>query len=366
MLNRNIKKSLRDLSSEVPTVLGGTYLGSNNLQNLSYNDGKAVYINEAGFYGLVLKSKARLAEAFQELVCEYVLPTLRRHGMVSVEGIQKQLEDLKLEQAKIIELKDQELKDQAAALAIEEDKRIRAERKSLRIGKLMKHASIKEKMEEWIYIATTDMYSRDRIFKIGSTERLVKRIDGYQTGRPKEDQYYYAYLKKVYASKDLDYHIQRLLSDFKHNEKGEMYIGIKFEDLCDILDVICNNYDRSLDYVYGFVKARLPESQEEGEDEPPPPIDLNMITIHYGEHEEEIVLCEESVRNMLQDILGNLEGKTVNNVVVYQRKDLIEELSKTFVGSKRKSIWEATKKAIGWKSSKSEFEHGTDVFMIQY
>jgi prophage antirepressor-like protein len=260
------KKSLSLLCSEVGGPSPPTSLGSGHFQNLTHNEGKAVYINESGFYRLINKSKTRLSDAFQEIVCDYVLPTLRQHGSVSVEGIQRQLEDLKLEQqnqAQIIE-------HQAAALADEEDKRKRAERKSLRISKLMKHASIKEKKEEWIYIATTDIYSRDRIFKIGSTERLVRRIDGYQTGRPKEDQYYYAYLKKVYASKDLDYHIQRLLSDFKHNEKGEMYIGIKFEDLCNILTVICDNYDRSLDYVYGFVKARLPESQEEGEDEPPP------------------------------------------------------------------------------------------------
>jgi hypothetical protein len=97
-----------------------------------------------------------------------------------------------------------------------------------------------------------------------------------------------------------------------------------------------------------------------------------MITIHYGEHEEAIVLSEDSVKRMLQDILSNIECKTVNNVLVYQRKDLIEELGKIFVGSKRKSIWEATKKAIGWKSSKSELAvpselvNGTDVFMVQY
>ena len=350
------------------------FLGLNNLKNLTYHEGKSVYINESGFYRLINKSKTQLSDAFQTLVCDYVLPTLRRQGVVRMEGIEKQLEKLKLEQrnqSQIIEIKDQKIQAQAVALAAEEDLRKRAERKSLNISKLIKHGSVKEKKEEWIYIATTNIYSRERIFKIGSTERLVRRIDGYQTGRPKEDQYYYAYIKKVYASKDLDYHIQRLLCDFKHNEKGEMYIGIKFEDLCNIITVICENYDKSLDYVYGFVTARLPQSQEEGEDEPPPPIDISMITIHYGNDEEDIVLSEDSVKGMLQDILNNLECKMVDNVLVYQRKDLIEELGKIFIGSKRKCIWEATKKAIGWKSSKSALEapelvNGSDMFMVQY
>ena len=64
---------------------------------------------------LSTKSKTKLADAFQTLVCDYVLPTLRRQGTVSLEGIQKQLEDLKLEQAKIIELKDKELEEAQAA-----------------------------------------------------------------------------------------------------------------------------------------------------------------------------------------------------------------------------------------------------------
>jgi len=365
-VDEDCKKSLSKLSSEVGNLRFPTILGRSNLENISYNEGKTVYINEAGLYSLIIGSRAQMAKQFRSLVCKEILPAIRKYGTYSInkqlETATKQLEQLSLENKE----QEQKLQDQAVALEIEEDKRLRAERKSLRIAKLMKHASIKEKKEEWIYIATTALYARDRIFKIGSTERLHSRIEGYQTGRPKEDKYYYAFIKKVYTSKDLDYHIQRLLADFKHNERGEMYIGIKFEDLCDILNVICDNYDRSLEYVYGFVKARLPSSQEEAADEPPPAIDLNRITVHFGEHEEEIVLSEESVRNLLQDILSGLEGSTVNNVVVYQRKDLIEELEKIFVGSKRKSIWEVTKKAIGWKSSKSDLGTNGEVYKIQY
>ena len=66
------KKSLSLLCSEV--VDDTTSLGSGNLQNLTHNEGKAVYINESGFYRLMNRSK--LSDAFQTLaVITYCQPS---------------------------------------------------------------------------------------------------------------------------------------------------------------------------------------------------------------------------------------------------------------------------------------------------
>ena len=89
----------------------------------------------------------------------------------------------------------------------------KAELKALRIKKFMNNIKIKELKLEWIYIATTDQYAKERLFKIGSTERLMSRIAPYNTGRPKEDDYYYVWAMKCYNCKDLDQHIQKLLAN---------------------------------------------------------------------------------------------------------------------------------------------------------
>ena len=45
-----------------------------------HNDKIAVFISEAGLYKLVLKSKAKNAEAFSDWVCSEVLPSIRKTG----------------------------------------------------------------------------------------------------------------------------------------------------------------------------------------------------------------------------------------------------------------------------------------------
>ena len=56
------KKALRLLSNEVGGILPPTSLGLNNLKNLTYHSGKAVYISEAGVLDLVSASRLRNAQ----------------------------------------------------------------------------------------------------------------------------------------------------------------------------------------------------------------------------------------------------------------------------------------------------------------
>jgi very-short-patch-repair endonuclease len=63
------KKSLSKLSSELGQLHGSPILGQNNLTNLSYNDGKAVYINVQGLRSLLAKSNLKtpsLIKKFKE------------------------------------------------------------------------------------------------------------------------------------------------------------------------------------------------------------------------------------------------------------------------------------------------------------
>jgi prophage antirepressor-like protein len=44
------------------------------------NEKNAIYINESGFYQLVMRSKMKEAEEFQRWVINDVLPSIRRNG----------------------------------------------------------------------------------------------------------------------------------------------------------------------------------------------------------------------------------------------------------------------------------------------
>ena len=65
------KQSYQSLISSVgPPKTGG----------LDHNDKTTLYINEAGLYKLIFRSKNKQAEAFSDWVCCEVLPSIRKHG----------------------------------------------------------------------------------------------------------------------------------------------------------------------------------------------------------------------------------------------------------------------------------------------
>jgi len=396
------KKSLSLLSSEAGPIQGSAFLGANNLQNLSHNDGRAVYINESGFYRLINKSKTKLADAFQTLVCDYVLPTLRRQGTVSMEGIQRQLEDLKLEQqnqTKILKLKDKELEEakanaeqaravaeqaqanaeQARAVAEQaqaaskeaQDKAARAERSAKWNKTMMKNVRIREDKREWIYIATTREYAKKRVFKIGSTKRLSKRLSGYQTGRLKQDQYYYTWYLKVYHAEELDHIIQKILEEFKHQKSKEMYQSIKFKDLKEIVNYICVNYDKSIEFLNDFVRNRLPASYEEEdtEDDIPLPISPEVI-IRLNNEQEELFDVTAMINDLIHEYIKSIDASsegTKDDPIVIQREDLIKMITEGIeeeIGIR--SVWHTVKDIMSWKSSKTPIEYEGKVYNIHY
>ncbi len=315
-------------------------IGQNNLNDLTYHTGKALYINEAGLFSLIMHSKAPMADQFQDLVYEDILPSIRKHGNFALNTQVAQL-SLKNEE------QEKQLEEQAERL-------VRAERKALRISKFMNRVEVKEKRDEWIYIATTRQYAASRVFKIGSTERLMKRIGQYNCGRPQADLFYYVWVKPCYKCKDLDSHIQKLLFSFKDKDKSEVYVGVKFTDLVDILDFIINNYDQSQEYVYNFIRTRLEKSADEDDGEPPKPLNMKSITYHFGNHTETVDMSQASeteVKDEIMIIINRL--KEDREEFEFNRKELVDELMKKYQGD-HKSIWNTVKKVVSWKNSRSK------------
>ena len=67
------KKSLSELVVIMTSSSETAILGKSNLENISYNEGKTVYINEAGLYSLIIGSRAPMAKQFRALVCKEIL-----------------------------------------------------------------------------------------------------------------------------------------------------------------------------------------------------------------------------------------------------------------------------------------------------
>jgi prophage antirepressor-like protein len=118
------------------------------------NEKNAIYINESGFYQLVMRSKMKAAEQFQDYVYEVVLPSIRRMGQ---EKFMQQL----AERDSLLEQKNnllQESKEQIEKL----------ERKQLQLSSYVENIQLLEK-EQVFYIATTTAYAMQHRFKYGIT-----------------------------------------------------------------------------------------------------------------------------------------------------------------------------------------------------
>ncbi|ADO00441.1 hypothetical protein WIV_gp097 [Wiseana iridescent virus] len=277
---------------------------------------------------------------------------------------------------KEVEEEKQRANEAEENVKVELEARRKAELKAQRVNKFMRRSSVKEKKLEWIYIATTKKYAKERIFKPGSTERISKRINGYTTGHPKKDTYFYVWIKKCYNSKDLDNHIQKLLHLFKYKEKSndsgrhELIHGIKLSDLIAIVDFVSDNYDANIDYVNNFIKTRLDQSLDEDDPEPIP-LDIKKLTYHIGDQTETIDIEEEeseSVKEAFEDVLYWLKEQYARNseeTVVVQRKDIMNRLSSTTNGNK-KDLWNQIKELTGWISSKAEIDEGGFKYKIVY
>ena len=200
------KISLHEMKKLVGAAPTNFFIGK-SWDNLNYHNGRAVYISEGGLYSLIMSSEAPFAKDFRRLVCNIILPSIRKYGSYQIES---QLSEA-MEQ---LAVKDKSEKDLILRTKLAELRTERAERKAVRINKFMRRVTVKERKLEWIYIATTDIYALERLFKVGSTTRLSSRISGYNTGRPAEDNYYYCWVIKCYNANELDYHIQKLLVDF--------------------------------------------------------------------------------------------------------------------------------------------------------
>jgi prophage antirepressor-like protein len=84
-LDSDYKKDLKTIMEEVVEPASTTSIIEIPSSKLSYNEGKAIYINEPGLYSLIMKSKTHFAKTFQKFVYEQILPSIRKRGRFQLE-----------------------------------------------------------------------------------------------------------------------------------------------------------------------------------------------------------------------------------------------------------------------------------------
>jgi hypothetical protein len=93
-----------------------------------------------------------------------------------------------------------------------------------------------------IYIATTELYAKTNNFKPGGVDEINKlksRLSTYNTGRIKEDSFYYSDIFMVSNYHIVEAQLKNLLGRFRNKKEKEMY-RLHYNDIRYIVEYLCN------------------------------------------------------------------------------------------------------------------------------
>jgi len=113
------------------------------------------------------------------------------------------------------------------------------------------------------YLATTVNYARANRFEFGGVKvakELRPRLSGYNTGRAEGDLLYYTKLFPCNDYKTIESRIHSIMQNYKDKQgaRKEMVI-MRYDRLCKIIEFLCANSDREVDYINDHCKEILDE-----------------------------------------------------------------------------------------------------------
>ena len=98
----------------------------------------------------------------------------------------------------------------------------------------------KEKILEEVYVATTVLYQKDNIFKIGKAENSIQRLHSMNTSRLPNDEMYLCYSAKCYDALNIEQHVHRLLNKYRVVKYLELF-RLSLDEIVCVVNDVCNN-----------------------------------------------------------------------------------------------------------------------------
>ena len=163
-------------------ILPDEWKGEQVLPTLGGNQNMTI-INECGLYKIIMRSNKPNAEKFQEVVCEEILPSLRKKGEYKIQSIIDKNKELEEEKLRIEEEKNNLDAQNQISQKLIKDLNKKLERKQ----------RTKYELSNSIYIISNKFF--EGYFKIGKSSSFNNRLNSYSSGSPVE--YKVEYICKV-------------------------------------------------------------------------------------------------------------------------------------------------------------------------
>ena len=244
-------------------------------------------INEAGLYKLIMRSNKPVAQKFQEVVCEEILPSLRKKGEYKIQSIidkniKLEEEKLKIEEEK---LKIEEEKKILEEQKIEIEKKLSDEQKIVIKTKLSLELNQKKFRHRYKFIEQggcvyilKDPENPLNKFKIGFTDNINERLTSDRTMIPKIKVLFIMYTPHYELfEKNIKIRFEKHLQFQSH----EWIILDKFDNV----DFIINGY-KEIDKACGFNSKIEDNLWKYNLEEPPVSFQSEEVEESTDENEE--------------------------------------------------------------------------------
>ncbi|CCU55915.1 N1R/p28-like protein [Choristoneura rosaceana entomopoxvirus 'L'] len=306
-------------------------ISPNNLNKITW-----FIMSVRNFKSLLMKLNTKIAQEIREyyITIEEILYDYSNY----TNNYYREIEKLKLleEQNKL-----KEIENINAQLKIQKEE---AERKSLKLKEKLIEEK-KHKIEQVIYVSTSQSYSAQNRFKIGGVDNITllkPRLSTYNSRSAEGDEWYYSHIKKVNNYKQFENRFWSVMSSFRDKKDKEILI-LYYDDLINIFEFISENYDKDIEYFNDHVKEYV-NNLEENKYNVPEPCNLELInicSIKNGKIDDNKLITANR-ENIEKEIKDYLNFKVENNEFNINRKDIINHVDKKYKYNKRE-IWSISK-----------------------
>ena len=111
----------------------------------------------------------------------------------------------------------------------------------IRSSNLPKATGKPKRETEEVYVATTALYEKEQIYKIGKSYNSKKRIDNMNTGRIPSDEMYLCHIAECKDALRAESHIHTVLSNYRISNNREFFKA-DIHDIIKIVNSVCLLY----------------------------------------------------------------------------------------------------------------------------
>ncbi|CCU56180.1 N1R/p28-like protein [Choristoneura rosaceana entomopoxvirus 'L'] len=337
LIKRNLIKSLKqynlqyiELKYNDDITLEYEYIRNeiNKSTNNNIVQKKWILLTVRNFKKLILSLRTKVADEIRDyyITLEDILYDYSKY--ISNYNIKKEKNKIK------------ELKDSNRQLKLEKEK---AERRSLRL----KEKFIEEKklkLDQIIYISTSQSYAAQNRFKVGGVDNnnlLKPRLSTYNSRSAEGDEWYYTYIKNINNYKQFESRFWSVMSSFRDKKDKEIII-LYYNDLLEIFNFISENYNEDIDYFNKNVKVYIDNIDNDKYTVPDPfNIELvNICSIKNGKVDNKLIIATKEI--IIDEIKDYFKTKIESNELEIKRKDINDYIDKKYKFNKR-DLWNITK-----------------------